>query len=48
MRKISFKLGLLFFLFVLGIETVLFVSLYITLVHSRINEEFEQIVGKRK
>lgn len=46
MRKISFKLGLLFFLFVLGIETVLFVSLYITLVHSRINEEFEQLLAR--
>ncbi|RAK17169.1 HAMP domain-containing protein [Anoxybacillus vitaminiphilus] len=46
MRKISFKLGLLFFVFVLGIETVLFVSLYITLVHSRINEEFEQLLAR--
>ncbi|MBY6269813.1 sensor histidine kinase [Parageobacillus thermoglucosidasius] len=46
MRKISFKLGLLFFVFVLGIETVLFASLYITLVHSRINEEFEQLLAR--
>ncbi|PDM40718.1 two-component sensor histidine kinase [Parageobacillus yumthangensis] len=46
MRKISFKLGLLFFVFVLGIETVLFVSLYVTLVHSRINEEFEQLLAR--
>jgi signal transduction histidine kinase len=45
-RKISFKLGLLFFVFVLGIETVLFVSLYVTLVHSRINEEFEQLLAR--
>ena len=46
MGKISFKLGLLFFVFVLGIETVLFASLYITLVHSRINEEFEQLLAR--
>ncbi|MBB3907383.1 sensor histidine kinase [Anoxybacteroides rupiense] len=46
MRKISFKLGLLFFVFVLGIETVLFASLYVTLVHSRINEEFEQLLAR--
>ncbi|EZP77691.1 two component system histidine kinase [Parageobacillus genomosp. 1] len=46
MRKISFKLGLLFFVFVLGIETILFASLYVTLVHSRINEEFEQLLAR--
>ncbi|MBE3569188.1 MAG: HAMP domain-containing protein [Bacillales bacterium] len=46
MRKISFKLGLLFFVFVLGVETVLFASLYVTLVHSRINEEFEQLLAR--
>jgi signal transduction histidine kinase len=46
MRKISFKLGLLFFVFVLGIETVLFASLYVTLVNSRINEEFEQLLAR--
>jgi signal transduction histidine kinase len=45
-RKISFKLGLLFLVFVLGIETVLFTSLYITLVNSRINEEFEQLLAR--
>jgi len=45
-RKISFKLGILFFVFVLGIETVLFVSLYVTLVNSRINEEFEQLLAR--
>jgi signal transduction histidine kinase len=45
-RKISFKLGLLFFVFVLGIETVLFASLYVTLVNSRINEEFEQLLAR--
>lgn len=46
MRKISFKLGLLFFVFVLGIETVLFSSLYVTLVHSRIDEEFTQLLAR--
>ncbi|WP_143415525.1 ATP-binding protein [Geobacillus sp. E263] len=46
MRKISFKLGLLFFVFVLGIETVLFASLYVTLVNFRINEEFEQLLAR--
>ncbi|OAT73957.1 hypothetical protein A7K69_16725 [Parageobacillus thermoglucosidasius] len=46
MRKISFKLGLLFFVFVLGIETILLASLYVTLVHSRINEEFEQLLAR--
>lgn len=46
MRKISFKLGLLFFVFVLGTETILFASLYVTLVHSRINEEFEQLLAR--
>lgn len=46
MRKISFKLGLLFFVFVLGIETVLFASLYVTLVNARINEEFEQLLAR--
>jgi signal transduction histidine kinase len=46
MRKISFKLGLLFFLFILGIEAILFASLYVTLVHSRINEEFEQLLAR--
>ncbi|MBA2872256.1 signal transduction histidine kinase [Anoxybacillus calidus] len=46
MRKISFKLGLLFFVFVLGVETVLFTSLYVTLVNSRINEEFEQLLAR--
>jgi signal transduction histidine kinase len=45
-RKISFKLGLLFFVFVLGIETVLFSSLYVTLVHSRIDEEFTQLLAR--
>lgn len=45
-RKISFKLGLLFFVFVLGVEAVLFASLYVTLVHSRINEEFEQLLAR--
>jgi signal transduction histidine kinase len=45
-RKISFKLGLLFFVFVLGIETVLFASLYVTLVNSRINEEFNQLLAR--
>lgn len=45
-RKISFKLGLLFFVFVLGIETVLFASLYVTLVNARINEEFEQLLAR--
>jgi signal transduction histidine kinase len=45
-RKISFKLGLLFFVFVLGIETVLFASLYVTLVHSRIDEEFKQLLAR--
>ena len=46
MRKISFKLGLLFLVFVLGIETILFASLYVTLVNSRINEEFEQLLAR--
>ncbi|MBE2911613.1 ATP-binding protein [Anoxybacillus flavithermus] len=46
MRKLSFKLGLLFFVFVLGIETVLFASLYVTLVNARINEEFEQLLAR--
>lgn len=46
MRKISFKLGLLFFVFVLGTETILFASLYVTLVNSRINEEFEQLLAR--
>lgn len=46
MRKISFKLGLLFFVFIFGIETVLFASLYFTLVHSRIVEEFEQLLAR--
>jgi signal transduction histidine kinase len=45
-RKISFKLGLLFFVSILGIETVLFASLYFTLVNSRINEEFEQLLAR--
>ncbi len=45
-RKNSFKLGLLFFVFVLGIETVLFASLYVTLVNARINEEFEQLLAR--
>ncbi|MGG3681744.1 MAG: two-component sensor histidine kinase [Bacillaceae bacterium] len=46
MKKISFKLGLLFFVFVLGVEIILFVSLYITLVNSRIEEEFEHLLAR--
>ncbi|KHF27754.1 Alkaline phosphatase synthesis sensor protein PhoR [Anoxybacillus sp. BCO1] len=46
MRKLSFKLGLLFFVFVLGIETVLFVALYVTLVHAKVDEEFEQLLAR--
>ena len=46
MRKISFKLGLLFFVFVLGVEAVLFASLYVTLVYLSINEEFEQLLAR--
>nr|WP_020424559.1 ATP-binding protein [Anoxybacillus sp. ST70] len=45
-RKLSFKLGLLFFVFVLGIETVLFVALYVTLVHAKVDEEFEQLLAR--
>jgi len=45
-KKISFKLGLLFFVFVLGVEIILFVSLYITLVNSRIEEEFEHLLAR--
>lgn len=45
-EKISFKLGLLFFVFVLGVEIILFVSLYITLVNSRIEEEFEHLLAR--
>ncbi|EPZ37166.1 hypothetical protein C289_2829 [Anoxybacillus ayderensis] len=48
MRKLSFKLGLLFFVFVLGIETVLFVALYVTLVHAKVDEEFEQLLYTSK
>ncbi|EMI09961.1 sensor histidine kinase [Anoxybacillus gonensis] len=46
MRKLSFKLGLLFFVFVLGIETVLFMALYVTLVHAKVDEEFEQLLAR--
>ncbi|WP_075039338.1 ATP-binding protein [Anoxybacillus sp. MB8] len=46
MRKLSFKLGLLFFVFVLGVETVLFVALYVTLVHAKVDEEFEQLLAR--
>ncbi|KIP20923.1 Sensor histidine kinase YycG [Anoxybacillus ayderensis] len=46
MRNLSFKLGLLFFVFVLGIETVLFVALYMTLVHAKVDEEFEQLLAR--
>ena len=46
MRKLSFKLGLLFFVFVLGIETVLFVVLYVTLVHAKVDEEFAQLLAR--
>lgn len=45
-EKISFKLGLLFLVFVLGTKTILFTSLYITLDNSRINEEFEQLLAR--
>ena len=46
MRKLSWKLGMLFFAFVLAIEMVLFVSLYATLVHARIEEEFAQLLAR--
>lgn len=46
MKKISFKLGMLFFVFVLGVEIILFVSLYITLVNSRIEEEFDHLLAR--
>jgi signal transduction histidine kinase len=45
-KKLSLKLGILFFLSVLGLEAILFASLYVTLVHSRINEEFEQLLAR--
>lgn len=46
MRKLSWKLGILFFAFVLAVEMVLFVSLYATLVHARIEEEFAQLLAR--
>lgn len=46
MRKLSWKLGMLFFAFVLAIEMVLFGSLYATLVHARIEEEFAQLLAR--
>ncbi|BBW96160.1 ATP-binding protein [Geobacillus sp. FSL W8-0032] len=46
MRKLSWKLGLLFFAFVLAVELVLFISLYATLVHARIEEEFAQLLAR--
>ncbi|NNV07204.1 ATP-binding protein [Geobacillus sp. C56-T2] len=46
MRKLSWKLGMLFFAFVLAVELVLFVSLYATLVHARIEEEFAQLLAR--
>lgn len=46
MRKISLKLGILFLIFVLGIEIVLFISLYLTLVDTRIEEEFAQLLAR--
>jgi len=46
MKKLSFRLGLLFFCFVMGVEAILFVSLYVTLINYRINEEFEQLLAR--
>jgi signal transduction histidine kinase len=42
-NKISFKLGLYFFIFTVLIETILFFYLYFGLVHTRIQEEFSEL-----
>ncbi|OOE04617.1 two-component sensor histidine kinase [Anoxybacillus kestanbolensis] len=46
MRKISLKLGLLFFVFVFAIEMSLFTALYVTLVDAKIHEEFEHLLAR--
>ncbi|MGG3798726.1 ATP-binding protein [Metabacillus fastidiosus] len=46
MKKISFKLGILFFVLIIGMETILFLSLYVSLVNDRIEEEMNQLLAR--
>lgn len=46
MKRLSFKLGLLFFIVIIGIEAVLFSSLYLSMVNDRIDEELNQLLAR--
>ncbi|KAB8139127.1 HAMP domain-containing histidine kinase [Gracilibacillus oryzae] len=46
LNKLSFKIGLLFFIFILIIESVLFFVLYTNLVNDRIDEVMESILAR--
>src|SRR5690625_1838257 len=45
-NKISFKMGLLFFVFILVIESFLFFILYINLANDRIDEVMESLLSR--
>ncbi len=45
-RKLSFKIGLLFFVFILIIETFLFFTLYINLANDRIDEVMNSLLAR--
>src|SRR5699024_12251778 len=45
-RKLSFKIGFLFFVFILIIETFLFFTLYINLANDRIDEVMNSLLAR--
>ena len=45
-NKLSLKIGLLFFIFILIIETFLFTTLYVTLVNERVDEVMENLLAR--
>lgn len=45
-NKLSLKIGLLFFVFLLGIEALLFGTLYTTLVNQRVDEVMESLLAR--
>jgi signal transduction histidine kinase len=46
MKKISLRLGFYFLLVTLLIEAILFISLYTTIVHSRVQEEIDALLAR--
>ncbi|GGE56941.1 sensor histidine kinase [Priestia taiwanensis] len=46
MKKISFKLAFYFLLVTVLIESILFISLYTTIVHSRVQEELDALLAR--